>query len=288
MKLSILISTIDDGINNISSILLQERGDVEYIVSHQYTDLIYCDIPDALIRSDVQVSQISGKGLSRSRNNAIKHATGEIGIIADDDVRYEPEYFDTVIQQYKNNQFDVICFKIKTPDGQPVYKSYPKECCRIIDFMDYTPSSIEITFRLNEIKSHEIQFDERFGLGAKFTGGEESIFINDCLYEKLKVYFIPEYIVQHDFERTNSKISTYDPLRLEKGAAVRCRINGISEIIKIILRPILNIKKLVRNNVNPLRLFYHQIKSVLYILLTDKKYNKKQSSFHIRFQKKHP
>ena len=49
MTLNILISTIDSGINKIPEILLPYRNDVKYIVSHQYQDKKFLQIPKELI-----------------------------------------------------------------------------------------------------------------------------------------------------------------------------------------------------------------------------------------------
>ena len=64
--------------------------DVNYIISHQYTEKIQ-SYTKRIIRNDIIISQIQGKGL-RNRNNAIKLANAKIGLISDDDVKYTNEY----------------------------------------------------------------------------------------------------------------------------------------------------------------------------------------------------
>ena len=74
MKLNVLISTLNNGIERVPHIQLAPRTDVAYIVSMQYTDEVYLQqIPTELQeRSDVQVVTMAGKGLSRNRNNAMR------------------------------------------------------------------------------------------------------------------------------------------------------------------------------------------------------------------------
>ncbi len=151
MKLEILISTIDAGIDRTKHLLLPFRSDIKYIITHQYTDRKYISLPKELIRKDVKITQLYGKGLSISRNNCIKHATGEICVIADDDVRYTYEYFDKILEMYQKNDTDIACFKIFTGQGQPMYKNYPKKAVKVTDLKTYWPSSIEITFKLKPI-----------------------------------------------------------------------------------------------------------------------------------------
>lgn len=91
LTLDLLICTLDDGILKVASIFQEERNDVRYIVSQQITDERFRQIPSTfLLRKDVLVSQIEGKGLSVNRNNALSLARGDVALIADDDVRYLP------------------------------------------------------------------------------------------------------------------------------------------------------------------------------------------------------
>ncbi len=50
MKLEILISTIDAGIDRTKHLLLPFRSDIKYIITHQYTDRKYISLPKELIR----------------------------------------------------------------------------------------------------------------------------------------------------------------------------------------------------------------------------------------------
>ena len=125
--LNILISTFDEGIHKVKNVILDYREDVSYIISHQYTQEKYKIVPLELNRKDILISQIPGLGVTNSRNNAINLAHGEIGLFSDDDVTYSHSYFDTIIETFDNEEsLDVCVFKIKTPEGFPEYKNYPK------------------------------------------------------------------------------------------------------------------------------------------------------------------
>lgn len=182
MKLNILISTYNDGIEQVRNVLLDYRDDVTYIVTHQYTDSVYKYIPEELKREDIFVYQIEGKGVTKSRNKAIKLANGEIGLFSDDDVTYTNQYIDTVINYFKrDDSLDVALFKIKTPEGYPEYKKYPQTALKL-KTLPFDVGTIEISFRVKSIKSSNVLFDERFGAGQeKLIGADESIFISDCL-----------------------------------------------------------------------------------------------------------
>lgn len=272
MKLSVLISTIDSGIDNLKNILLSPRHDVEYIISHQFTDEKYIYIPAYLIRDDIIISQIPGKGLSRSRNNAIKHAPGDIALIADDDVRYKPEYFDRVIEAYRDNDVDVACFKIKTPDGEQEYKAYPNKQFKIADFDTYSPSSIELTFKLDVIRRNKIQFDERFGLGTFIPAGEENIFIKQCIRKNLNIRFFPEFIVEHPYDSTTKILPKNHVDRIKVSAGYDYYDYGILSIFKIILSAIKNRGRIKKRGINTGFYILIKMRVVLTLLFNKSKY----------------
>ncbi len=211
MIINVLIATIDAGVGKVEEILLEPRTGVRYIVSHQVTDQQFRNVPGALKRSDVVVGQIEGRGLSGNRNNALKLADGDIALLADDDVRYRPEHFMTLLEAFDaDGSMDVACFKIATPDGDFEYKDYAAKSYLLNDESHHYISSLEIAFRLDAIKSRGIVFDPRFGAGSKpVCYGEEAVFIHDCIRAGLKVKYIPAYVAEHSAKSTIKNISEY-------------------------------------------------------------------------------
>lgn len=268
MNVDVLISTYGNGINNVPNILLEERDDVRYIVSHQFGEEFIGEVPKGLQRKDVFLSQIEGKGLSKSRNNALSHSCSTIGLICDDDVKYKPAYFETIKMYHQNYpDFDIIIFKIRTLNGEPDYRDYQLE----IKEEKYIPnaSSIEISFKLKKIKSFRIKFDERFGAGNKFLiGSEERIFLHDCLKAGLKILYVPEYIVEHPFESTAKSISTYDNRRIRVTGGLDARINGAIAIPKALLGTIKFLPDLIKHKKNPIIYFWERFRAAVYITIT--------------------
>lgn len=266
MVLNILISTIDQGIDKVADIPLEPRIDVKYIVTHQYRSHGFLRIPDRLIRPDVLISHIPGQGLTKSRNHAIRLATGDICVIADDDVRYNNAYFDLILQIYSTKEIDVACFKIKTLNSQPEYKQYPANEVLLTNITQFSPSSIEITFKREAIINSNIQFDERFGLGTWLNGGGENLFILDAINKGLRVKFFPFYIVEHPFESTIKLFSKYDQRRVRITGALDARINGYLSIFKTLCATIKYFPDLIRHKKNPIFYFNERLSGSIYIL----------------------
>jgi len=275
MKLYILISTIDEGIKKIKNILKEPQKNIIYIVSHQYQDKKYKYIPKELLREDILVSQIKGKGLSKNRNNAISLVNNGICLVADDDINILPNSFNIIIDTFKKNEdLDVACFKIKTEKNQPEYKNYPKNCSLVKKIKDkkYYVSSVEIAFRVNSIKKNKIFFNENFGIGSNIMiGGEEKVFINDCIKKNLKIMFFPYYIVQHPFLSNIKKIRKYDNKKIILNGGLDAETIGKLSILKALLVTIYKIPSLLKNSINPFKYLAKRLFGAFYILKNKQK-----------------
>lgn len=270
MKINILISTINEGIDKIADVVLSPRNFVSYIVSHQYTDDKYKYIPEELLRPDIQVSHIKGKGVAKSRNNAIALADGDIGLFADDDVTYQHSDIDILKKTFvENRDLDVAIFKIRTPSGEREYKEFPAEKTEYKKAPEV--GTVQIAFDIASIKENNIWFDERFGAGRPLlVCNDERIFVQDCINAGLEVVFFPEYIVQHPYESSIKSIPKYDIRKNWITGGIDCRINGPIALLKALLGTIKIIPDLLKHRVNPVTYFYHRLSAVIYILKTNK------------------
>lgn len=272
MNLCVMVSTINSGIYAVPNVILDPSIFINYVISHQLTSEEYNVFPKELIRDDIQISQIKGKGVTKSRNNAIRIAEGDIGLFSDDDVVYKFEFFETVLDVFKSNtNLDVAIFKIKTYEGEPEYKSYPD---KVIHYDKKSPSvgTIQIAFKLNKIRENKILFDERFGAGNKFLiGSDEQIFLQDCINAGLTVKYFPKYVVIHPYESTVKALSIYDNRRIRVTGGLDARINGPIAIFKSILGTFKFLPDLIRNKKNPIIYFWERFKASVYITFTKSK-----------------
>ncbi len=227
LRLNLLICCYEDSVDGVPGILLERRDDVRYFVSHQHSSSWKGGIPDILSsRSDVRVDSFTGRGISQNRNHCLDMLRSadsgsrdaaefeDICVVADDDVRYSAANFRTIVEAFGSHpESDIILFKIATPEGFPEFKKYSSEPSRILRPVlsgDGYASSIEMTFRYEPVRSAGVRFDESFGIGSRAnpSGGEETVFLSDCLKAGLKVLYMPEYIVTHPYESTGKSRKT--------------------------------------------------------------------------------
>ncbi|WP_181390615.1 glycosyltransferase family A protein [Sphingobacterium athyrii] len=180
---------------------------------------------------------LNEKGLSRSRNKAIQCASGDIGVIADDDLTYVSNYQEIINKAYAENQdADIIIFKANS-FGSNVRKlhDFGKNSRRLSFFDILKVSSVLITFRVQSIKDNNIYFDERFGSGSgSFSSGEENIFLKDCLDKGLKVYYYPAIILNIDLSESSWFKGFNKDYFISKGALFNILFNNFSMFYSLI------------------------------------------------------
>lgn len=212
MLIQLLISTVDKGIER-NELLLKETGS---LIVNQISDVSY-KLNKNLLSRYSEVLNLQEKGLSKSRNCALKASSGDICLIADDDVRFVPSVKDIVKKAFNElPKADVITFMIMDENGMPL-KRYRNHSFKHNFLSVMKVSSIEIAFRRDPVVRKKILFDENFGLGTRYPSGEENIFLIDMMKSGLSLYFYPAVIVIHPHERSSLRINN-DLIVVGKGA----------------------------------------------------------------------
>ncbi len=205
MTLEILICTYNDRINSVANVLMQPMHNISYLVSWQQGEgYVAPQLPDALCRDDVKVVTVQGKGLSANRNNAISNATGDICLIADDDLTYIPNHVAHIVEVFESHpSLDIATFRY---DSRNYPKSYPSYSFDLRQpAKGYYISSVEIAFRRKSVKG-KVSFNTLFGANAPvLNSGEESVFILDALNEGLNGFYFPYVIARHDHATTSAR-----------------------------------------------------------------------------------
>ena len=129
------------------------------------------------------------RGLSRSRNMAIKNAWGDICYICDDDEILEDDFEEIVARTYGMYNQDVIIFAVNRKDH-----NYPSVEQKVSIRQILRTSSVQTTFKRLSIISKNIVFDELMGSGTGNGAGEENKFLMDCRRAGLNIYYIPKVI----------------------------------------------------------------------------------------------
>jgi glycosyltransferase involved in cell wall biosynthesis len=260
--IDILICTIAERINTVSAKLLPPTDGIHYTVSYQTDGKDIATPKELLERQDVNVITLKGRGLSRNRNNAINHATGQLLVISDDDATYNLEQLRQIqLVASKNPQADVLTFMVATDDGGMLH-AYPTETFLYPNRpKGFYYTSDEIVLRNGK---NYPPFDVRFGLGSdRLHMGEEEVFIHDCHKQSLRIEFHP-FVIQTVPSVTTSTHYASTPSLQESKGAVLTLLHGVPMALARIAYTAFR----MRREISTLKHLTNMLKGMNYILTT--------------------
>lgn len=189
MKVEVLISTMNQ--EDIYSLMSKMNIQTDAVVINQCEKNGYEEIEYK--GKKIRIFNCAERGLSKSRNKAIKESKADICIIADDDMTYVDNYEKLIINGYLENKVaDILAFYVADSNS----KNMMRKKFKINYLTSMKLKSVQLTFKRNSICEKKVFFDNDFGTGTENYMGEENIFLFDCIKKKIKVYYIPSTIAK--------------------------------------------------------------------------------------------
>lgn len=162
------------------------------------------------------------RGVGLNRNIALLSADEEILVFADDDMVYNDDMPDKVLEAFRNNpDADMMIFGlVHVKNGKVMERRYLKnKRLHLWSAMRFGTCSIAV--RRDAILRENITFNQCFGGGCPFSSGEDSLFIKACLDHKLKIYS-NEYVLGTCCKDTSSWFTGFgNKFFYDKGVFIR-------------------------------------------------------------------
>ena len=157
------------------------------------------------------------RGLSISRNMAIKNSKADICLIADNDEMFDENIEEKILKAYEEiPHADIIVFNLHnklTKLKDKIYKLSRLETLKV--------ASWQITFKKISIIDNNINFDIKLGAGTGNGAGEENKFLHDASDKGLQIYHCPINIAKM-IENESTWFNGYDEEYFYKrGASTR-------------------------------------------------------------------
>lgn len=171
------------------------------------------------------------RGVGLNRNNALLRATGDICLLADDDILYEKNYDRIVLEAFeKNPKADIILFNIYSADGEK--RSSAKKNIRVRKYNCGRYGGVRIAFRRMSVIKNAISFNQLFGGGCMFTAGEDVIFVETCIKNGLRVIAVPECILHLTVKRPSTWFEGHNQKFYEDfGSGYYCHFGKFATIV---------------------------------------------------------
>lgn len=148
------------------------------------------------------------KGVGLSRNTAMMRAEAEISVFADEDIVYEDGYGERIAAEFeKHRDADMILFNVKVAPARRTYWNEREKKIRWYNYGRYPAYSIAA--RTDSLRRANVSFSLLFGGGARYSNGEDSLFLRDCLKKKLKIIASPA-VIGEETERESTWFQGYN------------------------------------------------------------------------------
>ncbi len=137
----------------------------------------------------IQYISTTTRGVGINRNIILMHADADICVFADDDMTFLNGYEKTVCKWFLQlPDADMIIFNLQ---GGKKERKKTTAVKRINRFNYGKYGAARLAFRTDSVRFCGVMFHTMFGGGCRYSCGEDTLFINDCLKKGLKIYAVP-------------------------------------------------------------------------------------------------
>lgn len=135
------------------------------------------------------------RGVGRSRNEAILRADGDICLFSDGDIVYEPGYSEAIAAEFiRRPDADMILFNVMVEEERRTY--WITERKRVHWYNCGRYGAVSFAVRRESLLSSRVMFSLLFGGGARYSNGEDSLFLKELMDKGYKVYTAPVTIAR--------------------------------------------------------------------------------------------
>jgi len=159
-------------------------------------------------------SQTCGVGLNR--NICIDHSNADIILFADEDIVYDEGYAEKVLKEFEDHpDADAVFFNVRVCEERRTYWNEGYKWLTWYNSGRYPAYSIAV--RASKLKAAGVKYSLLFGGGAKYSNGEDSLFINDMRKAGFKMLASP-VVLGEEVPRPSTWFNGYnDKLFYDRG-----------------------------------------------------------------------
>jgi glycosyltransferase involved in cell wall biosynthesis len=151
----------------------------------------------------VHCIEMKGRGVGLSRNTAIDNIDegSRYVLFADDDIRYDRGYCGRILGEFADHPAaDMILFNVEVCRERRTYHNEKWKRVRLCNSGRYPAYSIAV--RSDRLLGSGVRFSLLFGGGAKFSCGEDSLFLRECLKAGIRIYASPVCIGREEVRQS--------------------------------------------------------------------------------------
>ena len=182
IKLEVLVSAVN---KNVAELISQMHIVTDAVLVNQCDRYEYETV--AVQGGGVKCFSMPERGVGLSRNTALLHASGDVVLFSDEDIILAADYEEKIRRAYKDlPDADMILFNVEVA---PYRRTYWNREIRRVTYRSYGRyPAYSISGKLSALRRANVHYSLLFGGGAKYSNGEDSLFLRDCLKAGLRIY----------------------------------------------------------------------------------------------------
>ena len=150
---------------------------------------------------NIKCISMKDRGVGLSRNTALMNASEEICLFCDEDITLYHGYEQMILDGFRENpSADLLLFNVKVDERRKTYYNNRKHRVRWYNYGRYPAYAVAV--KRTSLLSNRITFSLLFGGGAKYSNGEDSLFLHDCLKSGLRIYTETREIGQEKYRES--------------------------------------------------------------------------------------
>lgn len=172
------------------------QQNIEELLKHMHIDssaviVNQCDKDEVAVQKyhehNVKIVSLSSRGVGINRNTAILHATEDILLFSDQDIVYETGYAKAIEEEFaKHPEADMILFNIAVAEERKTYENTAWK--RVYWYNCGRYGAVSFAIRREKLLGSRVMFSQLFGGGAKYSAGEDSLFLKDLMDRGIRAY----------------------------------------------------------------------------------------------------
>lgn len=145
----------------------------------------------------IRVMEISSRGVGVNRNTGILNSKADILVFADQDMMYEDDYAHKIESEFSNHpEADMILFNVQVAEDRKTYENTTWKRVHWYNCGRY--GAVSFAIRRARLLESRVMFSQLFGGGARYSAGEDSLFLKDLMDKGIRVYASPIVIGKED------------------------------------------------------------------------------------------
>lgn len=182
MEIQVLVSAVEQ---NMAALVEKMNINTPAVVVNQCDSYGYEEMEHN--GAKIQCFSMQERGVGLSRNTALLHADAEVCLFSDEDITLTVDYAKEMEKAYREiPDADMILFNVKV---SPKRKTYWNTDIHRVNYRNYGRyPAYSISGKLDSLRRANVGYSLLFGGGAKYSNGEDSLFLRDCLRAGLHIY----------------------------------------------------------------------------------------------------